>query len=381
MIFNNDSYAATSYNVKPSPFEPTIEGALMHVYENACNYNAFMRAVGLAEMKYYQETGKELFLNEAGAFNGFIDKLKAFFKKVIEKIKSIFHKFMAVINQYRMTDAEFLKKYSSEIRRKNLKDFEYNGWTFKELNTVVTTVSNKAEINTYADIVKDVIGGNGSANFASDLTKSFAGGTVPNFSSADYNNAGTGDQTATKAEAFLTSEKKDEIVEAMRGKMLDTNNKYTSSEFIEELKKKCYGDDKEKFNVKIDEWLGYISNAKDDIKTAEKAQKDITKAIEHLIKNIDSEEKEINKKINAKDAEAANKYSFKILSATGDLYRHFSDILTTYYGTMIQALKDRNRQAKAICVKALSYKAESASYGYRESYSYSNNDLFDFTFK
>ena len=51
MIFNNDSYAATSYNVKPSPFEPTIEGALMHVYENACNYNAFMRAVGLAEMK------------------------------------------------------------------------------------------------------------------------------------------------------------------------------------------------------------------------------------------------------------------------------------------------------------------------------------------
>ena len=378
MIFNNDSYAATSYNVKPSPFEPTIEGALMHVYENACNYNAFMRAVGLAEMKYYQETGKELFLNEAGAFNGFIDKLKAFFKKVIEKIKGIFHKFMAVINQYRMTDAEFLKKYSSEIRRKNLKDFEYNGWTFKDLNAVVTTVKDKIGINTYADIVNNVIGS--GSNFAGDLAKSFASGAVPDFAK-DFAGSGAGNKTAENAEAFLTSEKKDEIVEMMRGKMLDANNKYTSSEFIEELKKKCYGDDKEKFNVKIDEWLGYISNAKDDIKTAEKAQKDITRAIEQLIKNIDNEEKEINKKINAKDNEAANKYNFKILSATGDLYRHFSDILTTYYGTMIQALKDRNRQAKAICVKAMSYKAESASYGYKESYSYSNNDLFDFSFK
>ena len=378
MIFNNDSYAATSYNVKPSPFEPTIEGALMHVYENACNYNALMRAVGLAEMKYYQETGKELFLNEAGAFSGFIDKLKAFFKKVIEKIKSIFHKFMAVINQYKMTDSEFLKKYSSEIRRKNLKDFEYNGWTFKDLNTVVDKVKNVTEINNYATLVKDVIGS--SSDFATDLTTSFAGGTLPDFDKT-ITGSGTGNKTAENAETFLTSDKKDEIVEAMRGKMLGVNNKYTSSEFVEELKNKCYGDSKEKFDVKIDEWLGYISNAKDDIKAAEKAQKEITRAIEHLIKNIDSEEKEINKKINAKDDEPGNKYKFKILSATGDLYRHFSDILTTYYGTMVQALKDRNRQAKAICVKALSYKAESASYGYTESYSYDNNDLFGFSFK
>ena len=378
MIFNNDSYAATSYDVKPSPFEPTIEGALMHVYENACNYNALMRAVGLAEMKYYQETGKELFLNEAGAFGGFIDKLKAFFKKVIEKIKSIFHKFMAVINQYRMTDADFLKKYSSEIRRKNLKDFEYNGWTFKDLNAVVDNSKDfAAGLNTFGGTINSTISG---TNFAEDLGASFTSGKIPSSSVNDYTGAGSGEKTATKAEAFYTSEKKDEIVEKMRGVALDApdNNKYTSSEFVEELKKKCYGDDKEKFNVKIDEWLGYISNAKDDIKTAEKAQKDITKAIEHMIKNIDSEEKEINKKINAGEDKEANKYVFKIVSATGDLYRHLSDILTTYYGTMIQALKDRNRQAKAICVKALSYKAESASYGYRESY---NNDLFDFSFK
>lgn len=378
MIFNNDSYAATSYDVKPSPFEPTIEGALMHVYENACNYNALMKAVGLAEMKYYQETGKELFLNEAGAFSGFIDKLKAFFKKVIEKIKSIFHKFMAVINQYRMTDAEFLKKYSSEIRRKNLKDFEYNGWTFKDLNTVVNYVKNlPTKFSDYGNTVKGAIGG---TTFADDLANSITSGKIPSSNSSDYIGAGLGEKTATKVEAFYTSEKKDEIVEMIRGATLDApdKTKYTSSEFVEELKKKCYGDGKEKFDVKIEEWLGYINNAKDDIKTAEKAQKDVTKAIEYMIKNIDSEEKEINKKINAGEDKEANKYVFKIVSATGDLYRHMSDIFTTYYGTMIQALKDRNRQAKAICVKALSYKAESASYGYRESY---NNDLFNFSFK
>ena len=42
-----------------------------------------------------------------------------------------------------------------------------------------------------------------------------------------------------------------------------------------------------------------------------------------------------------------------------------SNYKTIYFGMLVQAVKDRNRQAKAICVKAIGYnKKESANYGY-----------------
>ena len=61
MIFNTDNYYDGP--VAPSPYPVGIEGALMHVYENECNYNALMKAVGISELKYYQETGKNLKLS------------------------------------------------------------------------------------------------------------------------------------------------------------------------------------------------------------------------------------------------------------------------------------------------------------------------------
>ena len=42
----------------------------MHVYENECNYNAIMKAAGISELKYYKETGGDLFVQEAGAAGG-----------------------------------------------------------------------------------------------------------------------------------------------------------------------------------------------------------------------------------------------------------------------------------------------------------------------
>ena len=70
-------------DVEPSKYEANLEGALMCVYENECNYNALMKATGLSELKYYKETAGDLFLNEAGAFGGFLSKAKEFFKKVL----------------------------------------------------------------------------------------------------------------------------------------------------------------------------------------------------------------------------------------------------------------------------------------------------------
>ena len=138
MIFNmNESatfggYTVNMEAVQESPYELGLEGALMHVYENECNYNALMRAVGLSEMRYYQETGKDLFVNEAGALGNFIEKAKTLFKKVIEKIAMIAKKFMAKINSYVVSDKDFVKKYEKDLLRRDLGSMKFTGWKFSD---------------------------------------------------------------------------------------------------------------------------------------------------------------------------------------------------------------------------------------------------------
>ena len=58
-----------------------------------------------------------------------------------------------------------------------------------------------------------------------------------------------------------------------------------------------------------------------------------------------------------------------------DIARSIANDITVGFGVLVQAYKDRVTQAKAICVKALSYKHESAMVS--ESYSdYDSNDIF-----
>lgn len=347
MIFNTDN---NYYDgpVAPSPYPVGLEGALMHVYENECNYNALMKAVGISELKYYQETGRDLFVHEAGALSGFIEKAKAFFKKVIEKIKQIFHKFAAVINQYTLSDKEFIKKYSKELYRKNLSDFDFDGYTFKDLNTAITK------------------------SLAIPKQAEFSEGDRQTY--MDKNN--TND---TK-----TSDQIDDEIESGRGILLDklggTSGKYDESEFREELHELLYGGDKETLDkINIRDWLNYISDTKDQIKKVEKQQKELVKSVDDFIKELDKWETEVNKKdavfgdsLKQKGAVRDTPISdprkdkvTKIINYEISLYKALSNTYTIAFGMITQAVKDRNRQAKAICVKAIGYnKKESANYGY-----------------
>ena len=88
-MFLNESYNSIENfdHVHESPYELGVEGALMHVYENECNYNAIMKSVGIAEFKYYNETGRtDLFVHEAGATGGLLSKIISFFKAINDTI-------------------------------------------------------------------------------------------------------------------------------------------------------------------------------------------------------------------------------------------------------------------------------------------------------
>lgn len=343
MIFDAN-YTSTSglSAIKESPYELGLAGAMMHVYENECNYNAIMKAVGLSELKYYQETGKDLFIHEAGAFDGFIAKVKAFFKAVIEKIKSIFKKFVAIFDQYTLNDKQFVKKYGDQLIRKDLKDFEFTGYKFgdfaKVQNSVVTDGGLlKDELTKYLDTHKP----------------------DSNYNKKKFDNT-----------AYEDSDKVNDAKEELRGRIVgESGKKLDETEFKDKLKELLYGDeDKETLdNISIRDQLSIIENTKDDIKKVEKTQKDIEKGINDLLKVLDKLPSEIGKKYSYNsDNKITDNHDKRINNAIKNINDWYeickseSNDITVAFGMIVQAYKDRNRQAKAICVKALSYKHEAA---------------------
>lgn len=351
MIFSESNTAYSNMdNIQPSPYELGFSGALMHVYENECNYNALMKAAALSEMKYYQETGGDLFVQEAGAFSSFISKAKEFFKKVLQKIKEIVKRFFMKIAQYTMKDKDFVKKYQKDLLTRNLKDFEFDGYKFSGLT------------------------GTGVFN-------------------VDWKNVDPG-----KITYDMDADAINDFTEAARGKIVGKSSAMTQSEFQEELHDLLYGD-KESFEPNIRQQLGYISSESDDEKAAKREQKNAEKAIENIIKDLEDEEKALSKLAVNKDTkdytvgvgkqsdtfhdksvkadsnyrgaydkswtghnadDAANQV--KSVNNKISIFRTYSGDITTAFSTYLRALVDRKKQAKAICVKAMGYKNESASY-------------------
>lgn len=310
MIFNN----VDNYSVQESKYDATIAGGLMYMYENECNYNAMMKAVGISELKYYQETGKDLFLNEAGAISGFIEKAKAFFKKVIEKIKAIFHRFAAKINQFTMSNKNFVKKYSTELLKKNLSGFEFEGYKFTGT----------------LDLNPDQI-----------------------FTSSTNLDAFSNQQK------ILTSEEVTKVINMNRGKIIGDNKEYDESDFHDKVKEVLYGD-KEDIKVNIRDCLATIAETDNDIKKFDKATKDVVKEIEKYISGLEKAVKELASPKYNDQAEKAD-ISIKFLNNEITINKAASQDYTYAIAAVSQQLTDKCKQAKAICVKALGYKHESAT--------------------
>lgn len=342
MIFDAN-YTSTSNlsAVKESPYELGLAGAMMHVYENECNYNAIMKAVGLSELKYYQETGKDLFVHEAGAFDGFIAKIKAFFEKVIEKIKSIFKKFVDTFYQYIPTDKQFVKKYGDRLTNKDLKDFKFTGYEFGD----------------FAKVQNSVVTAGGTL-----------GKTICDFILCHDKNFDYGNDNSYDIKYYKDSDDANDMKEEERATVIGQSGKMDETEFKDRLTKLLYGDNNKKTldNINIKEQLSIIENSKDDIKKVENTQKEIEIGIKDLLKVLDKLPSEIKKQSYSSDNKLTDQQDKRInniiqdASYEYDICRSKSNDITIAFGMIVQAYKDRNRQAKAICVKALSYKHEAA---------------------
>ena len=320
MIFDTvTSSSAINWDaVQESAYPLGLEGGLMHVYENECNYNAIMKAAGISELKYYKECGGDLFVNEAAAVGGFIDKFISFFKKVGEKIAQMFKKFVMTIGSFVQSDKSFVKKWKPQVMR-NFKEFDFKGYKFDL--TMVNTISSKA-----ASIA---VGKQDPAQLARQ---------------ADVHPMSDDDIEA----------KRKEMMKDICGEDVDSEN-----EMKDELHKKVYGDNKEEFKVTSSlclEAFSRISDTKKNIDDIKNFQKEFNTGIDKYCNSLEDAKKELLKYMDqAKDNKAKEAQSNKMKTVTQQiaLTKDNAQYFTAAFSLFIGAYKDLNRQSKAICVKAL----------------------------
>ena len=286
--------------ISPSKYELGIKGALMHVYENECNFNAIMKSAALSEMRYYNETGGDLFIQEAKAKSGLFAKIKAFFQKVIEKIKSIFEKFIDKLKQFKTNAADFVKKYKKKLTDKSIPSFEFEGYPYN--------------MNGDWDNIK----------MENNIEKLYNGLTLEKVDDDELNS----------------------IKEKNRGNIVG-EDELTTSEFSKKLTEILCG---EKTNLTIDsaallDSLKNLENSKMIISKIDKAKSEAINSINNSIKELNDLEKTL------KDTTSTNNNSYmqKI-----DVLKSYANDLTVMFGAEAKAASDMCKQSKSICIKALS---------------------------
>ena len=148
LFVSNDNLNGYSYNsgyhtdlYSPSDYTIYDEGVDINyttlgyeiVAESQQEWNTLMKQVALNELAVYSSNGCREVLYEAVDFSALFTRIKNFFKKLADKVKAIFHSFMAKLSSILSRDSSFAKKYGNEFIRKvqNIKDdFEFKGYTF-----------------------------------------------------------------------------------------------------------------------------------------------------------------------------------------------------------------------------------------------------------
>lgn len=333
-ILNESEYTTT----KGSRYTGDLQGAMYAVLDNTKNWNKICEAASLMELKYYNEHGTNIWAIEEGAADGLLKKIKDFLMGVIKKIQEMFKHFLAFISSMVSKDKDFVKKYQKDIMAKasrlsSTNSIDIDGYKFTDLDKGESLFDKGYEsiVTQYsAEIGKKILDKSMDSDYMSDLK------------------------------------------EKMRAQIIGASGSLDSDEFRTEVKEKVYGsEDKEDIEInsssQITKMLSIIKDTSTNTKTAEKAKNKLIKEIDKAAKDLeDMATKTFDKAaIDSKGAEPDNSLNTNTSSSLryhAELLHSLSSDYTTAYGILLDAYKDRNRQARAICVKCLGLKQESASY-------------------
>lgn len=403
--------------------------------ECAANNNAFMKAIALNELAAYEQTGSTDVFYESVNIKGVFEKIKMFFKKIIEKIHKIFHTFVAKMSSWFGDNANFAKKYEKEIVKKwglIKNDWEYKGFVFKHLNKYclsaptskdtleqvkvtdmpavenILNIRNNTNINSFIDTYLKTVAGETNNNGTSE----------PNLKSSDKP-TGSADYDNNKVSKIEEELKKfrenfDDYKDSMRGTVIarikaeddfcagasgaieltssSNTNAYDSSEYTKELFEEFRNGESSPEGIEKKDILtmygGSVNSMMTFIKDFDKIKSNINKAESSLTKTIDKHIENMNKLENDYVKENRDKntgagvktYNELVIQATSlyqTVWGAYKEIQVQAFSALLQAAKDACAQAKGICVKVIGMnKKMTESYDYEDESSYNSDYSF-----
>lgn len=288
------------------------EATMIVVGEQEANWTKFMTAVGLSELASISE-GEEI-VYEGARLQSFIEKAKGWFKVALNKLAEITKSFIAKVDQIFKTNAGFVKKYETELSKYTLpSDFEFKGYKFEDKH--LDTTPSYPE-----DGVKEV---------DSLVVKAFPG--LKETYSKEAAEKVLFKQTSVEGSTYA-----DKLVTWFYG-----------SKTKEELK-----------GISLKDQLDILRNTKKLKDDAKKSYTQAHKSIKAIIKKLEQAQK---KNLNDTKKDVDEKGSMEdVISTVLGYWKAYSSTVVAYHGAYMRALGSRNRQAKAICAKALTtmYKAK-----------------------
>lgn len=246
-----------------------------------------------AERTFYNELmgsyGDGAVINEA--FSDFFAKIKDIIAKFIAWLKKIFKEFIAKLAGL-VNSEKYIKKHIKLLNKFDSSDeFEYKGYTYKNVQSYGLPVANACDAFVATE----------DEYFNNVTTKATGSVADTDHWGIDYFNApdDAARKTATDAiNAKLAAmnddltDSLDDFYETFRGTVIGSSDKFTASEYPEELFKFFRDGDSSPTSITID--AGFISEArrrfesyKDTIKSVEKTQKAMIKDYEDLEKHLD----------------------------------------------------------------------------------------------
>ena len=389
-----DLFAECGYN---ATFE---EISLMMVAESEQNYNNIMKAIALDELAYYEEYGTEM-IYEASGIQGVLDKIKAFFQKLIEKIRQVLHAFIAKLDSFLKSGKDFANKYQKEFSRKwsDVKgDFEFKGYKFsvKEYGDGTNhAVGNISELTKTA--LWEVLAGAGRKAGSKELKGINAiYGDSTNIegliNQISTNNSGSKDDglEAWKKAMEDVRDSKEDIEEHLRAKVanawgtstIDTNKSgavvppagegLSASEFSDTLFEAYRSGDNakdsiEKNELSVSEIVGDLIDGEKWKRAANKSCSNLEKECNKEIKRLENISKQLVKvstgkadysktpgqKITGNPEGGIVSEILSFVVRTQDYCKFTAQLYTQANGIYLQAIDDRERQNKAIMVKVI----------------------------
>ena len=409
-----DLYAPTEHEITTEGVNINFyEASVMAIAESEVFYNRAMKEIGIAEACYLAENGREM-IYEAVDIKAVGEKLKNFFKKLIDKVRAILHAFVAKISSWGSDDKKFVQKYEKEFSRKwnDVKDdFEFKGYKFSiKFETAKDSFKSKFDASALANYLNDESGNDRSGGIRNIISASLTGtpntgGTVGSIidsvKTQGTANGGAEDIKKIKAAAEFLRDSKENIQDGMRKAVYnnfadayctksdgyDTSSEMDEKEFTQSLFELFRSGESEKEGIEkgdisVADIINQLRDSKKLTTCAEKSCKAVIKEVQKAIDNIDKSVTAIGKIT----PETGKTEQVDFRSAVMGLFSTVNEICVRpqkeayvkAQGILLQAIADQSRQNKAIMAKVIAggKKMKNESYDYtNESYSGSESFL------